>query len=161
MVHPAPGPPRSFVRRVLSVENLAGDVRSALIGSGTGAVIAIIAAGAATLWLTKPLDYTVFVNEDGFGQPRPLFDLAEKADPKLRLEFSPTELRSVYVCEFKRVTGPNYKALVLQYLDTYRDCFDVSERGDNEFRIFANTRSARLQLNKGSFLCKCNAASTK
>lgn len=153
---------KSFLARVFSVENLAGDVRTALIGSGIGAVVGVASAAIGALIFAKAsLDYTVYVNQDGVGQPRSLFDLAEKEDSKLKLQFSPAELRDVYVCEFKRVTGENYRNLVLQYLDAYRDCFDVSARGENSFVIYANRRSARLEQKKGTFLCECGAASSR
>ena len=130
-------------------------MRTALIGSGIGAGVGIATAAIGAVFLAKAVNFTVYVNQDGIGQPRPLFDLAEKQDAKLKLQFSPAELRDVYVCEFKRVTGENYKALVLQYLDSYRDCFDVLSRGDYSFVISANRRSARLEQKKGSFLCEC------
>jgi hypothetical protein len=147
---------RSFIARLLSAENLAGDVRTAVIGSATGSIIGIVFAAVTTVLLAKaPLDYTVFLNDEGAGQPKPLFDLAEKTDRKLKLQFSPAGLRSVYVCEFRRVTGANYRTLVLQYLDTYRDCFDVSARGESSFQIGPNLRSSRLIQKEGVFLCQC------
>jgi len=156
-----PAPPdrsgqRSFWRRVFSAEHLAGDVRSALIGSGTGGAIGLAAAAATALFFAKAsVDFTVFVNQDGIGQPSALFNLAEKEDPKLKLQFTPAELRDVYICEYKHVTSDSWKNAVLQYLDSYRDCFDVSDRGDKEFLIAANRRSSRLEQKKGSFLCEC------
>ncbi len=115
----------------------------------------------AAALIARPLGYTVFLNEDGIGQPRALFDLAEKSNPQLKLEFSPSELRTVYVCEYKHVTGPNYTEMVIKYLEAYKDCFDVSATGENEFKIFANTRSARLQQKQGTFLCQCTHTSSK
>ena len=129
-----------------------------MIGSGTGAVIGLASAALSVVLFAKAsVDYTVFVNQDGIGQPSALFDLAEKEDSKLKLQFAPAELRNVYVCEYKHVTGESWKSLVLQYLDSYRDCFDVSARGDKDFLIAANLRSSRLQQKKGSFLCECGA----
>jgi hypothetical protein len=150
--------PRGFWRRVFSVEHLTGDVRAALIGSGTGSVVGIAASAIGAAFLAKAVVFTVYVNQDGVGQPRPLFDLAEKEDAKLRLQFTPAELRDVYVCEFKRVSGENYRTLVLKYLDSYRECFDVSARGDDSFVISANQRSSRIEQKKGAFLCECMAS---
>ena len=115
----------------------------------------------STVWVEKPITYTVFVNEDGYGQPRSLFDRAQKSDPNLNLEFSPKELRNVYVCEFRKVTGPNYTAIVVSYLDAYRDCFDVSQRGESDYKIFPNSRTARLQQRDGAFFCKCDSSANR
>ena len=148
--------PRPFLRRVFSAENLTGDVRSAVIGSVTGAVIGAITTIATTLFFTHvPLQYTVFVNDDGYAQPKGLFDLAEKNDPKLSLSFNPAELRNVYVCEYKLVTGDDWKKLVLSYLDTYRECFDVNARSEDNFIISANTRASLLVKKDTNYLCKC------
>jgi hypothetical protein len=117
----------------------------------------IVATTTVFLFEKTPVEFTVSLNKDGVGQPRPLFDLAERADPDLKFNFVPAELRNVYVCEFKRVSGEDYTALALQYLDAYRDCFDVSVQGQNEFKISPNTRSASLQQKEGdTFLCRCN-----
>jgi hypothetical protein len=147
-----------FFARVFSVEKLTGDVRSALVASlttlGVTALTTVLLAHAS-------LDYTVYTNEDGIGQPRGLFDLAQRESPQLKLEFSPPELRNVYVCQFKKVSADNYTSLVFQYLDSYRDCFVVSTRGANDFVIFPNRRSSRLEQRDGSFLCSCNGSATK
>jgi hypothetical protein len=147
-----------FFARVFSVEHLTGDVRSALVASlttlGVTALTAVLLAHAS-------LDYTVYTNEDGMGQPRGLFDLAQRESPELKLEFSPPELRNVYVCQFKKVSADNYTSLVFQYLDSYRDCFVVSARGANDFVIFPNRRSSRLEKKDGSFLCSCDSSTTK
>ena len=154
------GSRKGFWARVFSLEHLAGDVRTALVGSSTGATIGLAAAAiGAALFAKASLDYTIYVNQDGVGQPKALFDLAEKEDAKLKLEFSPAEFRNVYVCQFKKVTGENYRSLLFQYLDAYRDCFDVSQRGENSFVVYPNRHSARLEQKKGSFLCECGQAS--
>jgi hypothetical protein len=128
-----------------------------VIGSGVGSLVgAATALGTAVLLANAPMNYTVFVNEAGFGQPKPLFDIAEQKSPELKLSFAPPELRGVYVCEFKRVTGDSWKNMVLEYLDTYRDCFDVSARSENSYVIFANQRSSRVEVKEGTYLCKCN-----
>jgi len=148
---------RSFVARVFSVDNLTGDVRAAVIGSVTGAIVGLLAAaffgGAA-------LEFTVGVNSDGYGQPKALFDTAEKEDSKLKLQFVPPDLRNAYVCEFKHITGDDWKKMVLNYFDTYRECFDVSAQGENSFTVFPNNRSTRLVKKGSTFLCKCNGVST-
>ena len=94
--------------RVFSVENLTGDVRSAFDSCGNGSVIAAVGGLIAAALIAKPLSYTVFLNEDGFGQPRALFISGKIKSPIETRSFSPSELRNVYVCEYKHVTGPNY-----------------------------------------------------
>lgn len=145
-LYPAPQI-RSRYKRIFSLQNIVGFTVGFVVASAT-----------AFLFAKNSVDYTVLVDGNGVGQPQPLFDLAERADRNLRLDFAPAELRSVYVCEFKRLSGENYTALVLRYLDAYRDCFDVSVQGENEFRIFPSTRRARLQQKEGVFFCRCNAA---
>lgn len=148
---------KPFFSRVFSLENLTGDVRSAMIGSITGSIFGTIATIVTTAFLVKSsAQYSVFVNDDGFAQPKGLFDLAEKHDPKLTLKFRPTELRSIYVCEYRMVNADNWRQLVLSYLDTYRDCFDVNAHSETDFVISPNTRSTVLTKQETSYMCKCN-----
>jgi hypothetical protein len=156
------GRKRTFFSRAFSVDNLAGDVRSAVIASVTGSIIGAVAGLlAAALFTATPLEFIVDVNSSGYGQPKGLFDTAQKEDKKLQLQFVPPNLRETYVCEFKRVTGADWKRMVLDYLDTYRECFDVSARGENSFLISANNRSTRLVQKDGAFLCKCGGSLTR
>jgi hypothetical protein len=149
---------KSFLSRVFTFENLTGDVRSAVIGSITGSIIATITTIVTAAFLVNPpLQYSVFVNDDGFGQPKGLFDLAERHDPKLILTFRPAELRSVYVCEYKLVNGESWKKLVLTYLDAYRDCFDVNARSDEDYIISPNMRTSVLAKKQTTYLCKCGS----
>jgi hypothetical protein len=146
----------NLLARVFDAEKIAGDVRSAVIGSVSGSIFGAVVALVTTTFLAQAtFEYTVLVNPDGFGQPKSLFDLAEQQQPKLKLNFVPAELRSTYVCEFKRLTGHDWKDMVLQYLDTYRECFDVSQRGEDSYTIYENRRSARLVKKGGAYLCKC------
>jgi hypothetical protein len=132
---------------------IAGDVRSAVIGSITSAIGTLI--GAYILVSAAPLTFVVEVNSDGFAQPKALFDVAQKEAPKLKLNFVPANLRNTYVCEFKRVQGSDWEAMVIEYLDAYRECFDVSRQGDNTFSIYPNNRTNRLTKKQGAYLCKC------
>jgi hypothetical protein len=75
---------------------------------------------------------------------------------QIALQFNPPELRHVYVCEFKRLAGESYRKILLQYFDSYRECFDVSVRGENEYVIFPNKRTSRLGQRKSTFLCACS-----
>lgn len=151
------GQKNSFVRRVFSLENLAGDVRSTVIGSVAGSVVGAVVGVMSAYWFAtaSPLQFEVVLNDDGFGQPRLLFDLAEKQDRSLQLEFRPPELRSTWVCEYKLAVGESWKQMVLAYLDAYRECFDVTDRGTNRYLISPNRISTRMEQRNGSFLCKC------
>jgi len=147
---------RTFLSKIFSLESLAGDVRSAVIGAIAGSLIGAVSSTITFLFLTSaPLQYTVFVNDDGYGQPKGLFDLAERAEPKLSLTFRPAELRNAYVCEFKSITGDSWQRVILGYLDTYRDCFDVNSRSENSFVISANNRTSVLIQRQADFFCKC------
>ncbi len=121
---------------------------------------AMVGVASAAYYAGPSLEFTVGVNSDGFGQPKALFDTAEKEDTKLKLQFVPTDLRNAYVCEFKHITGDDWKGMVLKYFDTYRECFDVSAQGENSYSIYPNNRSTRLIKKDGVYLCKCGGIST-
>lgn len=123
-----------------------------MIGGLTSAAITFL---GTVILVNAQLTFVVGVNSDGFGQPKALFDIAEKEDRKLKLNFVPANLRSTYVCEFKTVTGKDWQAMVLDYLDTYRECFDVSKQGENNYSVYPNSRTNRLTKKQGSYLCKC------
>jgi hypothetical protein len=151
-----------FWTRVFSRDALAGDVRSAVIATVLGSPIgAAVGIATSLLVTTTPLEYLVDVNPDGYGQPKGLFDTAQQQDRKLELRFEPSNLRSAYVCEYKRVLGSNWRNMVLEYFDFYRECFDVSKKGENSFVIFANNRSKRMIQKDGSFLCKCGGTAAQ
>lgn len=141
------------LKKVFTFETLVGDIRSAVIGSITGVVAAFF---GSIIFANTLLDYTVFVNDDGYGQPRSLFEYAEKRDPKLKLKFNPEALKNVFVCEYKLVTAANWRQVVLSYLDSYRDCFDVTARDENSFIISPNFRTSLMKKNDAIYTCKCN-----
>jgi len=144
----------SWAREFFAIGKVIGDVRSAVVGSIVAAITTYL---LATLTPGPPLHFEVKVNSDGYGQPLGLFSTAEREDPKLKLTFKPEGLRQAFVCEFKQVTGAKWKDLVLSYLDTYRECFDVSAQGDDNYTIFPNRRSARMTLREGAYFCKCDS----
>ena len=144
---------RGILKKVFTFETLVGDIRSAVIGSITGVVAAFF---GSIIFANTLLDYTVFVNDDGYGQPRGLFEYAEKRDPKLKLKFNPEALKNVFVCEYKLVTAANWRQVVLSYLDSYRDCFDVTARDENSFIISPNFRTSLMKKNDSIYTCKCN-----
>jgi hypothetical protein len=143
----------AWLRDFFSWQNLFKDLRSAVVSSFVGAATALL-----TAWLISPanLSFTVGVNSSGIGRPKALFDTAQKEEPKLKLNFFPPELRDTYVCEFKRLNGTDWKKMVLDYLDAYRDCFDVSAQGENTFSVYPNWRSSVLIKRSGAYLCKCS-----
>lgn len=146
------------MRAFLSPKELARDVRSAIIASITAFVITL---GTNWLFAKSPVEFIQDVNAEGIGKPEALFQLAEEEDPKLKLQFNPPELRHVYVCEFKRLAGESYRKILLQYFDSYRECFDVAVRGENEYVIFPNKRTSRLEQRKSTFLCACSGLANR
>jgi hypothetical protein len=141
------------LRKAFSLEPLVGDLRSASVGAIFGLLASFL---GSILFAGNVREYSVLLNDAGYGQPIGLFDYAEQQDKKFRLIFSPPNFKDVYVCEFKLVTAENWRRIALSYLDTYRDCFDVSARSQNEYVVSPNYRSNILKKNGDAYECKCN-----
>ena len=126
-----------------------------MVGGAAGALV-----GLFTSWYfaTSLLEYEVNVNEDGWAQPGSLFEYVEKKDPTLKLDFRPTSLKQTWVCEYKLSQGETWRLLVLSYLDAYRDCFDVTRRGESSYVISPNMRSSQMEISQGAYMCKCQTA---
>jgi hypothetical protein len=142
-------------KRVSIFWAVVGDVRSAMVGGLGGAVVALV---SAWYFARSPEEYEVNVNEDGWAQPRSLFEYVEKKEPSLKMDFRPTELKSAYVCEYKLSIGTTWRLVLLSYLDAYRECFDVIRRGENLYVISPNMRSTQMEVRQGAYMCKCQTA---
>ena len=141
------------LRKAFSLEPLVGDLRSASVGAIFGLLASFL---GSIIFAGNVREYSVLLNDAGYGQPSGLFDYAEQQDSRLKLIFSPPEFKDVYVCEFKLVTAENWRRIALSYLDTYRDCFDVSARSQDEYVVSPNFRSTILKKNGRAYECKCS-----
>ena len=142
-----------ILKKVFSPESLVGDLRSAIVGAVFGVFTSIF---AQWLFASPVREYTVLLNDNGYGKPSGLFEYAQQQDPKLKLKFEPPEFKDVFVCEYKLVTAASWRRLVLSYLDSYRECFDVSPRNENEYVISPNLRTSLLKKIGANYMCKCN-----
>lgn len=141
------------IAKVFKPASLVGDIRSAIVGSICGVLASFF---ATWLFANSVREFAVLVNENGYAQPSSLFEYVEQQEPKLKLSFKPKEFRNVFVCEYKLVTGNNWRQLAFKYFDSYRDCFDVTARSENEFIVSPNLRSSLLKVANSTYLCKCN-----
>lgn len=130
-----------------------GDIRSTLVGSLVGAVVALIAAAWAA---EAPKERWIFTNDEGYAQPmRILLDPLEREEGKITIRFEPEDLEQIYVCEYAHLTGSSYREILFTYLDRYSMCLWVAEMSSSEYIIRANTHSGFLDRRNGNWLCKC------
>lgn len=137
------------------IEGAASDLRSAVVASVAGSLVALL---TAYFFTQKPLEFSAYTSSQGYAQPLPaLVSTLAQHKAKATFEFSPPELERTFVCEFSQIEATTAEGLLLSYLNKYPGCFSVSQMSATKFRIFIPPGARDLQVKGGNYLCRCLA----
>jgi hypothetical protein len=146
------------IRRFFIV--VVGDVRSAIIAGICSALGAY--AGAVYAQSDSTKTFVANLSDSGVGYPALLFSEAKKEDKELQINFAPSDLRQIAVCEYYSDTRQSYRQIMEQFLKAYSTCFIPVWRGPKSLEIRRNQYSGQLietvdQRGQKSFWCKCSS----
>lgn len=113
--------PLKWLNTLLSPTALMTDLRSAIVGSIFGALVGTpIGLWWAAAMASDAKQVDIIPNVAGYAQPFPLLlDLLSKGERAITVSFKPETLRSTFVCEFSRLSGPTDSEMIFAFLDRY------------------------------------------
>lgn len=130
------------------------DLRSAIVGTVVGSIVGAVAVACTRI---ENIEHVVFTDQGGTADPLvQLTGQLEFDEEPAYVELIPEDLIGMRVCESAYLAAPSYRLLLLQYVDRYSMCLDLSATDKNRYEIRVNNRSGAVsQSGDGTWLCKC------
>lgn len=132
---------------------LTDDLRSAVVGTIIGSFLGLLTVALAA---TSKIEHFVKTNDKGFAQPFPLMasQLAKEDEP-ITLTFLPPDFIDLYVCESAYVSAPDHRGVLLDYVNRYSMCMDITAESKTKFVIRPNRLSQAVFQVDDEWICKC------
>lgn len=134
---------------------IAGDLRSAVVGSLFGALVT---------WFLNwyyapgpPLEIEITTDSNGFASPiAPLLGAVTADENPTTFTFEPPAFRGVWVCEYSHLTGYSGREMMLTYLSKYSMCFAVVQGAKGAYTVRPNPNgSAEFKPTSDGWFCRC------
>lgn len=132
-------------------ENIPNAIISAIVASIIGPLIAFHWQAYQEAQINK---FASLGETNGIAYPAQLFQNAR--DEGFIIEFQPLELQNIAICGYQFLRGRTWEELVFKYLDIYKECFIVNQKGRKYIKITPNFFSGYLYNDKKKYRCgKC------
>jgi hypothetical protein len=104
------------------------------------------------------IETTIIPNSNGYTRPMPALVAALSREPNdIAVQFEPSNLRGIIVCESAKLRGASSKDIFISYVsEIVPECLSLSASSSSFFVVRPNRGSSDVIEESGQWFCKCN-----